>query len=115
MGATVFRPALLIVGLWAIMAAPALCAAGVLAHECPCEDSAVCDHESECDADPCSDQILRRDLSSDELFDSAGLGTWARSPAIIRPLEAPRRAAPPRPGPTPPPGVRHASDRPRRI
>ena len=45
--------------LWAFLLAPALCAAGVLVHECDCGESDACGHEEECCDDPCSTDTLR--------------------------------------------------------
>ncbi len=44
---------------WAFLLAPALCAAGVLVHECDCGESDACGHEEECCDDPCSTDTLR--------------------------------------------------------
>ncbi|MFQ5495256.1 MAG: hypothetical protein ACE5EX_07720 [Phycisphaerae bacterium] len=39
--------------LWAFLALPALCTAGVLGHACDCGGSSECRHESDCSSDPC--------------------------------------------------------------
>ena len=109
------RPAVLAVALWAIVAAPALCAAGVLAHMCECEESAVCDHESGCETDPCSDLVVLRDGSQDGLQEADGSSAPAQLPVPAR-LEphspASRTAHSTSPGFPPAPGVPHASDLP---
>jgi hypothetical protein len=105
------RVALLVCALWAIIAAPVLCTAGVLAHECECDEVCICDHESECEADPCSELLLRKDES----------GTDVEVPALAAarlvasdPESGDRMAAPPCPHPdrAPPLGVPHPSDLP---
>jgi len=65
---------LLFVALWAVLLAPTLCTAGVLVHACECEDEAVCDHESDCDTDPCPELMLRRDDTHEELFVDSSFG-----------------------------------------
>ncbi len=41
------------------VAMPSLCAAGILAHACDCEESDRCHHESDCDSDPCAIALAR--------------------------------------------------------
>jgi len=45
---------------WAVLLAPALCAGGVLMHECStCGPAETCQHETGCDEDPCSPVLTR--------------------------------------------------------
>jgi hypothetical protein len=114
-GQRVIRVGSLIVALWAIVAAPALCTAGVLAHECACAEGALCDHETDCEEDPCSPQALRRDDLRDESLAHAVVATSASCPAlpaILQPCDAAPRVRTSRPHRTPSPGVPHASDLP---
>jgi hypothetical protein len=57
------RAGILIVLGWAVIAAPLLCVAGVLQHDCPCAEESSCEHELDCGSDPCSEMVLRRDDS----------------------------------------------------
>ncbi len=62
---------------WALLALPALCAAGVIGHTCDCvsESACVCQtddghdsgcgHESECPDDPCSIHVVRPERQND--------------------------------------------------
>lgn len=111
-GPIVPRAGLLIIAVWAVVAAPALCVAGVLAHECRCEDEIACDHESACESDPCGELLVRRDAS----FEHSILAELASALPVTH-LERPsNRGGLPRahghPCPLPPVGVRHASDLP---
>lgn len=51
----------LFVLLWALLAMPALCTAGLLSHQCDCGNAAGCRHESDCGSDPCHIVALRHD------------------------------------------------------
>ena len=97
--------------LWAVVGAPTLCAAGVLAHDCECETATVCDHESECERDPCSEQMFRHD-EGDQDFDSSSV---ANLPASTPALGSSEQRAWPRPPPIdrgPPLGLLYTSDLP---
>ena len=109
------RPLLLIVTLWALFGAPVLCAAGVLAHACACDEGVACDHEEDCHSDPCSDQVVRRDPGPESRIADAGHDAPLSLPvsvSIASPPPAP--PAPPRSARIPirPLGVRHRSDLP---
>lgn len=113
----VSRSALLIVALWAIIAAPVLCEAGVLAHPGECADGEVeaCDHEADCDLDPCSEQILRKDESSEGPTVDAGPVAPAQHPAGPAAVALFDDSGGSQNAPsdfTPPLGVPHASDLP---
>lgn len=102
------RLALVLMAVWAVVAAPALCATGVLAHECPCEDERACEHESDCDTDPCNDLLLRRDdtqPSVDPSFDALA-DAWL-PPASVLPAG---RLLPGPPRPPAPPRLRPAAE-----
>jgi hypothetical protein len=108
----VFRWTLLLIAIWSVIAAPALCVAGVLAHECHCEDEIACDHESACESDPCSEMLLRRDSSAGDVLITA----FADALPVTR-LEWPENPSLPPSAPAaslaiPLVGVRHASDLP---
>jgi len=45
--------------LWAFLLVPSACLLGILAHPCPCDSEAACEHEWECEADPCNTDIDR--------------------------------------------------------
>lgn len=49
----------LLVVLWAVIAAPALCLGGVLLHECECGSAQACEHEGDCASDPCGELTVR--------------------------------------------------------
>ncbi|MCH7789758.1 MAG: hypothetical protein IH940_09995 [Acidobacteria bacterium] len=49
----------LLVALWAVIAAPALCLGGVLLHECECGSAQTCAHEGDCASDPCGALTVR--------------------------------------------------------
>lgn len=112
------RIAMLLVTAWAMLAAPALCAAGVIAHLCERHGEASCGHESGCQTDPCSERAYRKDTADHDLVSPAGHDTPASSPVSTSPahflLSAHcLRHAPS--GPTPPLGAPHPSDLPLRI
>jgi hypothetical protein len=91
-------PAVFVVA-WALVAVPALCVAGILAHGCACEDEVACAHETDCEVDPCSELVAR----TDESVDLLGL-----TPAVIDalPIGVPSMAGPGSSvAPTPPPRV----------
>ncbi len=74
-GAVMRQIAVLIVA-WTLTGVPALCLAGVLAHECACgeEEAQVgCAHEFSCESDPCSEFVMRQDESGWDLLDGAPL------------------------------------------
>lgn len=49
-----------ILTIWAIVASPGLCVAGVLEHLCAgCPETASCEHEDDCAVDPCVDSAVR--------------------------------------------------------
>jgi hypothetical protein len=105
------------IALWAIMSAPALCTAGVLAHACPCDDgnAEACDHEADCDMDPCSEQALRKDETQNGLAPDAGYDVLANCPVTLGVVSLVKRQDPNGPTschPAPPLGVPHASDLP---
>lgn len=109
------RSAWLIVALWAIITAPVLCTAGVLAHECQCSDGEVCEHEADCEVDPCSEQILRRDGPQDGSAGDSDYDALVQVPTfatIVARSDSFDRARSGPPDPTPPLGVPHASDLP---
>jgi hypothetical protein len=109
------RPALVILALWASVAAPVLCTAGVLAHECECASGVVCEHETDCERDPCSEQLYRKDGSSGASVDGAAHDAPAACPVsagIVARSAAAGPAIPSRPDLAPPPDVRHESDLP---
>jgi hypothetical protein len=54
----------LFVLLWALLAMPALCTAGLLSHQCDCGNATGCTHESDCGSDPCRIVALRHDDGS---------------------------------------------------
>jgi len=99
------------VALWALVAAPALCAAGVLAHQCRCADG-VCDHETGCEEDPCSEQVFRRSSSDASSEDPGAVPAPAAVlPGLERPAASPH-VPPPAPHRALRPGAPHASDLP---
>lgn len=101
-GGHLIRLALVLAALWAVVAAPALCATGVLAHECPCADERACEHESDCDTDPCNELLPRRDDTrpsvdaSFQLLADAWLPPAFTLPAGRVASGPPRLPAPPR-------------------
>lgn len=109
------RIVLLIVALWAVALAPALCTAGVLAHECRCVEDAPCDHETDCEVDPCADQILRKDGGQGEVAAAAGTSLPAVAPdaaGLVPRRDHRAEFAAPAPDPVPPIGAAHATDLP---
>jgi hypothetical protein len=113
------RHLLLIVAVWVVALAPALCTAGVLAHECGCVDESPCDHETDCDMDPCADQILRRDDVPGGPAAEVGPAAPSMAPSMapdtagLVPARADlHHAAAPGPDPVPPLGASHLSDLP---
>lgn len=40
--------------VWALLLLPSLCVGGFIGHNCDCGMDAVCQHETGCDDDPCS-------------------------------------------------------------
>lgn len=108
------RTILMLVGIWAVMATPALCTSGVLAHPCERDEGALCDHESGCSSDPCTERVYRRDGADHELtppLDWPAVASFAVPRSFLGVLRSPvvRLAATPPPGS---PGFLHASDRP---
>ncbi|MBZ0270048.1 hypothetical protein K8I85_18000 [bacterium] len=96
------RLALVLTALWAVTFAPALCATGVLAHECPCADERACEHESDCDTDPCSDLLLRRDEARHDVDPSPDALTDAWLPPAFDMPVTPVPSSGPPPLPAPP-------------
>ena len=63
---------------WSLIAMPALCVGGVVAHPCDCATPGGCIHEGDCDNDPCSVSAARvekqtNDLGAPGAIASAGL------------------------------------------
>ncbi|MEZ4647182.1 MAG: hypothetical protein R3E97_00105 [Candidatus Eisenbacteria bacterium] len=55
-----------ILAIWAIVASPGLCVAGVLEHLCAgCPETVACDHEDDCAVDPCVDSAVRPVVGAD--------------------------------------------------
>lgn len=109
------RIVMLLVTAWSVLAVPALCTAGVIAHLCERDEGTFCEHESGCETDPCSERVYRRDGAVPDPVVPAGFETPAWSPVSPDPLlfflGAHRlRHAPS--GPARPPCVRHPSDLP---
>lgn len=52
-----------------VVVAPALCAAGIIAHPCECGFNTSCRHESDCSDDPCSIDVIVSRLQG-RFFDS---------------------------------------------
>lgn len=48
------RSTILVWSFWAVLAAPSLCAGGVLAHWCEAHAHNTCGHEDNCSSDPCA-------------------------------------------------------------
>ena len=55
---------IILISAWVLLAAPALCMSGVLVHACAC--GTFCEHESDCDADPCNVFTVRASRSDAE-------------------------------------------------
>ena len=103
-----FRILLLLVAVWAVIGAPALCSVGAVAHACACEEEPACDHECDCDADPCSELVFRKDES-----DSPVPAFEGAPDMVLFVLEVPRAQGPAvsavdQRGTGPPPASRHA-------
>jgi len=62
----------MLASLWVCIAAPALCAGGVIVHPCACDDCCGCEHEAACGDDPCS-IVATRNESSTQLLPQLGL------------------------------------------
>jgi hypothetical protein len=75
-------PRLLVTAFLAVslLAAPALCLAGVVAHSCPDCSALSCGHEGDCAEDPCSETAVRPGLPTG--------GGLAPTPAVL-PVGAP--------------------------
>ena len=58
------RIVMIIIAVWVLLAAPVLCMSGVLVHACAC--GTVCEHESDCDVDPCNIFTVRASRSDAE-------------------------------------------------
>lgn len=54
------RIASILIAVWTLLAAPSLCQTGVLLHDCY---GSTCGHEESCDADPCSETIIKANVS----------------------------------------------------
>jgi len=50
----------ILIAVWTLLAAPSLCQTGVLLHDCY---GSTCGHEASCDADPCSETIIKVSVS----------------------------------------------------
>jgi len=55
---------------WSLVASPSLCAVTILEHLCDCGESGCCappccDHEADCDCDPCGTLVVRSDSDED--------------------------------------------------
>ena len=50
----------ILIAVWTLLAAPSLCQAGVLLHDCY---GSTCGHEATCDSDPCSETVIRASSS----------------------------------------------------
>ena len=83
------RVSLSIVIAWAVLLGPALCAGGVLAHECSsCPQPQSCHHEPGCGEDPCTTILAPRHDPSPTL--PAPAATTPPPPAaVVVPTEAP--------------------------
>jgi len=53
------RLAILVITVWTMLAAPALCMEGVVTHSCVCDSVQECSHEADCSYDPCNEVVLR--------------------------------------------------------
>jgi hypothetical protein len=53
--------AALSIAMWTFVAMPALCVAGAVEHACNCGLDSHCEHESQCESDPCSQVVVRKD------------------------------------------------------
>jgi len=73
----------LFVALWALLALPALCTAGVIGHSCDCDHSTECAHEAECPSDPCSQLKVGRPQGSREPATVAAFHSVAWAGSIL--------------------------------
>ena len=68
------RSCSILLAVWALVLLPTLCAGGLIAHACDCARDAVCQHETGCDVDPCSElsaaTVKRSDRSEVALMHS---------------------------------------------
>jgi len=88
--------------VWALVAVPCLCAAGLIGHDCDCADSAGCHHEADCSNDPCPTVTASRgqeELDGPVLLAvvqscPAAANAVACSPAPLFPLDSPGRFCP---------------------
>jgi hypothetical protein len=85
----VVRASLALSVAWSLAVLPALCAAGLLEHICPCEEAA-CNHECGCNADPC-DQVVS---STNQVKPEREIIATA-SPAVATPTVVDDDAEPP--------------------
>ena len=58
------RIVMILISVWVLLGAPVLCVSGVLVHACAC--GTVCEHESDCDVDPCNVFTVRASRSDAE-------------------------------------------------
>ncbi|GJM44122.1 MAG: hypothetical protein DHS20C21_09640 [Gemmatimonadota bacterium] len=106
------RGLMLMVALWAVTIAPVLCTTGVLAHECACEDERVCDHEADCEVDPCDELVFRRGDADPDMNPHLEPASATLAPLWEAAARAVLPMAPFSPDRPPSSGVPHASDLP---
>ncbi len=62
------RSLLILTLAWALLLLPVLCAGGLLVHPCDCGTTIGCEHETDCDSDPCEIELARTDSSTDSFI-----------------------------------------------
>lgn len=65
------RIILILTVAWTLLLLPALCTAGWLLHPCDCGSAIGCEHETDCDSDPCEIRLVRSDAWSQNHLDGA--------------------------------------------
>lgn len=55
------RLILIVILAWTLLLLPALCTGGWLLHPCDCGSTIGCEHEADCDSDPCQIEMARAD------------------------------------------------------
>ena len=58
---------------WALVALPMVCETGVMEHLCQCVLGSVCEHESECESDPCNVVVIRLEHGPHQDLPTAGV------------------------------------------
>ena len=65
---------------WTLLLLPALCTGGWLLHPCDCGSAIGCEHETDCDSDPCEIGLARSDSWSQNHVDESAT---ASAPVLL--------------------------------